>query len=159
MISGEQFESESTALFPTLYRLGMSILNAGPDAQDAVQQSLMKAWAARERVRPETFRPFLTRIVINECRNIQRQRRRMTPVESIDPGGEAYIPEDTGLKAAIDALPEKLRTPLLMHYMENYKEGEVAAALHISHAAVRHRLFRARRALGAMLSDREGAEE
>ncbi len=159
MISGEQFSNEGAALFPALFRLCMSILNNDQDAKDAIQQGLMKAWAARERVKPETFRAFITRIVINECRNIQRYRQRVTPVEYIDPGGEAYIPEDTGLKAAIGALPEKLRTPLLLYYMENYLEREIAKVLGISHVAVRNRLFRARRVLQAMMADREGDAE
>ena len=155
MISGEQFSNEATALFPSLFRLCMSILNNAQDGQDAIQQGLMKAWAARDTVRPETFRPFITRIIINECRNIQRHRQWVTPVECVDPGGEAHIPEDTGLKAAIQALPEKLRTPLLLYYMENYLEREIARALGISHVAVRNRLFRARRALRSLI-DREG---
>jgi RNA polymerase sigma-70 factor (ECF subfamily) len=156
MISGEQFSNEAKALFPSLFRLCMSILNNDQDGQDAIQQGLMKAWAARDTVRPETFRAFLTRIVINECRNIQRHRQRVTPMECIDLEGEACIPEDTGLRSAIDALPEKLRTPLLLYYMENYLEREIAHALGISHVAVRNRLFRARRALQVLMTDREG---
>ncbi len=158
MISAEQFESESTALFPAFHRLGMSILFNVQDAQDAMQQALLKAWEARGRIRPDTFRPFLTRIFINECRNIQRGRRRVTPVADIDPGGEAYIPEDTGLMAAINALPEKLRTPLLLCCMENYRDREAAKALGISHTALRNRLYRARRALFAALSEKEEAQ-
>lgn len=151
MISSEQFTREVTALSPTLYRLCISILRSEQDAQDAVQQGLMKAWAKKVSVRPETFRAFLTRIIINECRNIQRHRQRVIPVEQIDPAGEDYIPEDSDLKAAIDGLPEKLRTPLLMYYMEDYMEREIAQALHISLMAVKNRLFRARKSLKAAL--------
>ena len=155
MISSEQFTSEVTALSSTLFRLCISILRSEQDAQDAVQQGLMKAWAAKDGIRPETFRSWLTRIIINECHNIQRHRQRVFPVETVDIAGETYIPEDFELKAAIDALPEKLRTPLLLFYMENYLEREIATALHISVVAVKNRLFRARKNLQAALKDKE----
>ncbi len=155
MISGEMFTSETTALTTTLYRLCMSILHSEQDAQDAVQQGLCKAWAVRERIRPDSFRPYLTRVIINECRNIQRHRQRVTPAEAVEVASEAYIPEDMGLKAAIDALPETLRTPLLLHYMENYSEREIARSLNISLMAVKNRLFRARQKIKTALKDKE----
>ena len=49
-----------------LYRLSFSILHTRHDAQDAVQQGLLRAWEKRETARPEQFRAWLTRIVINE---------------------------------------------------------------------------------------------
>jgi len=155
MISGEQFTQEVTALSPTIFRLCMSILHLEQDAQDAAQQGLMKAWAAKDGARPETFRPWLTRIIINECHNIQRHRQRVIPVETAQVAGETYIPEDSELKAAIDALPEKMRTPLLLFYMENYLEREIANTLHISVVAVKNRLFRARKYLQVALKDKE----
>ncbi len=155
MILSEQFTQVVTALSPTLYRLCISILHSEQDAQDAVQQGLMKAWAKKDSVRPDTFRAFLTRIIINECRNIQRHRQRMIPVEQIGPAGETFISDDFDLKTAIDGLPEKLRTPLLMYYMENYLEREIAQALHISLMAVKNRLFRARKSLKTALHDEE----
>ena len=155
MISGETFTNEITSLTPMLYRLCMSILHSEQDAQDAVQQGLYKAWAAKEKILPESFRPFLTRIIINECRNIQRHRQRVTPVEAPEIAGKACITEDTGLKVAINALPEVLRTPLLLYYMENYMEREIAQSLGISLVAVKNRLFRARKKLKAALADKE----
>jgi RNA polymerase sigma-70 factor (ECF subfamily) len=54
-------------------------------------------------------------------------------------------------------LPESLRTPLLLFYMENYTEKETARALGITVTAVKNRLFRARRALKQRLTDWEVA--
>ncbi len=55
----------------------------------------------------------------------------------------------------MDALPERLRTPLLMRYMEGYSEREIAAALHVPVTTVKNRLFRARKALKKQLSGSE----
>lgn len=134
-----------------LYRISLSILHAHQDAQDAVQQALLKAWAARARLRPGFERAYLTRIVINECRNIQRQRMRVIPVEKFPE--EACNPPDTSLRDAVDALPELLRLPLLLKYMEGMSEKEAAHALGITVVTLKGRLFRARKALEKLLKE------
>lgn len=159
MISDEQFTRETLALTPVLFRLSMSILRQEADSRDAVQQALMKAWAARDRVDPKRFQPYLTRIVINECRNIQRQRMRVQPMAELPETGATFQPEETELGAAIALLPESLRTPLLLRYMENFSEKETAQALGLSVTAVKNRLFRARRALKQRLVDWEVAPQ
>lgn len=157
MISEEQFTQETLALTPALYRLSMSILRHEAGCKDAVQQALFKAWSVRERVDQPHFRPYLTRIVINECRNIQRQRMRVYPTAEVPEMGEAHQPEESELSAAIKLLPENLRTPLLLYYMENFTVKETARALGITVTAVKNRLLRARRALKQRLVDWEVA--
>lgn len=157
MISDQQFTQQIMDLTPTLYRLSMSILRHEADCRDAVQQALMKAWAARDRVDPDRFRAYLTRIVVNECRNIQRRRQRVYPVAEMPDTEAVYQPEKSELAEAIQLLPESLRTPLLLFYMENYTEKETARALGITVTAVKNRLFRARRALKQRLTDWEVA--
>ena len=155
MITSEEFAARSEALWPGLYRLGVSILGQEADAQDALQEALMKAWQARERCRPDSFRPWLTRIMVNECRNIQRKRAQERPVEEL-PERMAEQPPDYGpLREAIDSLPETLRTPLLLHYMEGYPDKETAKALGITALAVRNRIWRARRILREVLETQE----
>ncbi len=146
MVDEKAFCDVSKILFPTLYRIGMSIVHSDADAQDAVQQALMKAWVHREKIHREKLRPWLTRTMINECRNIQRHRMRVTPVERMDENG-VYIPPDSGLAEAMAALPEKLRIPLLLKYGEHYCEKEVAQTLDITVSTVKNRLYRARKAL------------
>ncbi|MGI6696229.1 MAG: RNA polymerase sigma factor [Christensenellales bacterium] len=157
MISDQQFTQQIMDLTPTLYRLSMSILRHEADCRDAVQQAIMKAWAARDRVDPDRFRAYLTRIVVNECRNIQRRRQRVYPVAEMPDTEAVYQPEKSELAEAIQLLPESLRTPLLLFYMENYTEKETARALGITVTAVKNRLFRARRALKQRLTDWEVA--
>ena len=53
------------------------------------------------------------------------------------------------------ALAEKLRTPLLLRYMEGFTEKEIAQALGVSLPTVKSRLHRARRALREELGDSE----
>ena len=159
MISDDQFTRETTALTPTLYRISMSILRHEADCRDAVQQALLNVWAARGRLEESRFRAYLTRAVINECRNIQRRRMRETPIDEMPDLAYVMQPEQSELREAIDLLPESLRMPVLLHYMECFNEKETAGALGITVVAVKNRLYRARRALKQQLKDWEVAPQ
>lgn len=159
MISDDHFTQETIALTPSLYRISMSILRHEADCRDAVQQALLNVWAARGRLEETRFRAYLTRAVINECRNIQRKRMRETPIDEMPDIEYVMQPEQSELREAIDLLPESLRMPLLLHYMECFNEKETAAALGITVVAVKNRLYRARKALKQQLKDWEVAPQ
>ena len=134
---------------PSLFRLAYSLTKNRHDAEDAVQQALLKAWTCRSRARAGAERAWIIRILVNECYDLLRRRRRTVPMAEFP---EAVAPPsglsmDTGLRDAIDALPDGLRLPFLMKYMEGMTEKEVASALRLPLSAVKHRLYRARRAL------------
>ena len=131
-------EAEMTVL----YRMAVSILRRQQDAEDAVQQALLKGWTARQKAWRGSEKAWLMRIVINECRNVQRYRMRVLPVETV-PETPTDVP-DVSLRLAVDALPETLRLPLLLKYMESMSEKDGAAALRMSVPAVKSRLLRAR---------------
>ena len=128
----------------TLYRVARSYLPPWEECADAVQEALCKAWNKRGSVVPERFRPWLTRIVINECRNIGRRRRRVQPVADVEPPPADEPPD---LTDELSALPEKLRTPLLLHYLEGFSLEEAAATLRVPIGTVKSRLHLARKAL------------
>lgn len=134
------------------FRIAISILRNTADAEDAVQQALLKGWASRCKMYDGSERAWITRIVINECRNIQRHRMRMIPVETLPEVKE--MPSDESIvRTAVLSLPEKLRLPLLLKYMEGMTETEAAEALHISKGTLKGRLFRARKALEKQLKE------
>lgn len=157
MIDERVFTEAAQTQLAGLYRLSLSILASAADAQDAVQQGMLRAWERRGQVSDESrLRAWLMRIVINECRNIQRRLMRVFPVAELPRGSqESGEIADGGLKEAIDALDEKLRTPLLLRYMEGFSEREIAQALSVPVTTVKNRLFRARKALRAGLEDAE----
>ena len=137
-----------------LYRMAVSILHSPPDAEDAVQQALLKAWGARKKALPGLERAWLMRIVINESLTILRKRRRTLPTEDFPALTAPEADESAAaLHAALRTLPENLRTPLLLKYMEGMTEKEVAAALSLPLSSVKNRLFRARKALQKQLNE------
>lgn len=60
----------------SFFRTAYSILKRRHDAEDAVQQALLNAWKSRDKVREGAERAWMMRILINECYNILRQRKR-----------------------------------------------------------------------------------
>lgn len=155
MIEEKQFVSEITQMKEMLYRLSVSYLHSDADAQDAVQQALEKAWRHRGRVNPDAFRPWLTRIVVNECKSQLRRLRRTRPSDRLDLLAGEAPPPDIALADALSRLPDKWRTPLLLHYMEGFSMEEIAKALGVPMTTVRSRLYRGRNALRRQLDEGE----
>lgn len=149
----KQYEDEAERLAPSLRRIAYSIVRNEHDAQDAVQQALLAVWARRECVEFERLKPYLTRAVMNACRDIQRARQKAIPMKEMPE--MSYQPPDGVLADAVERLPEELRLPLLLHYMEGYKLAEIAGALGQSLPQVTSRLFRARKRLKRMLEEAE----
>lgn len=156
MIDEGSFVREVIARQDMLYRLAVSYLRHDADAQDAVQQAVEKAWKHRTRVDQDGFAPWLTRIVINECKSVLRRRKRAIPSERMELYEGETPPPDLSMADALSRLPEKLRTPLLLHYIEQFSVDETARALGLPATTVRSRLHRARIALRKELDGKEG---
>ena len=91
-----------------MYRVAFTILRNDDDCRDALQEAALKAWEKRNRLREEKyFATWMTRILINECYNIQRKRKRM--LYFADAPEESYPPHDPTLSIILRSLPEKLR--------------------------------------------------
>ncbi|MDD6681854.1 MAG: RNA polymerase sigma factor [Clostridiales bacterium] len=150
MADRQEYERVAEESLSALYKIAMGMLRQEADARDAVQQALLKGREKKESAREGMFRWYLTRILINECHNIQRQRMRVFPVET-PPDAEIENPDYTDLYAAIHALPEDLRLPVLVKYLQGASEKEGAMALGIPVTTFKNRLHRARKALRKML--------
>lgn len=151
-----------------LYSVAYRLLGHAQDAEDAVQDSLVKAWAEIARFRPGEARyaTFLHRVVVNRCLDRLRagKLRRHGDLEEAetvaDPGPSpaeqaAEREEAIRLRRAIDALPERQRVALTLVHAGGLKGAEVAAVMGISAGAVESLLVRAKRDLRAKLGDEE----
>ena len=156
----ERFVSEVRAMERTLYRVARGYLRTWDECADAVQEALCKAWDKRKHVDESYFRPWLTRIVINECHNIGRRKKRLIPVAEPErePVPEPALPELADALEALEALPEKLRLPLTLHYLEGFSVEEIARILRIPAGTVKSRLHQARNQLRVQWLETEGDE-
>ena len=126
-----------------MYRIAYTMLRSDADCRDAMQEAALRAWEKRHTLRNEQyFATWLTRILINACRDIQRKRPRSIALEDLPE--PAVPPYDPTLSMALAALPEKLRLPLELHEMEGMTYAEIAQALHIPQTTVVGRIHRAK---------------
>ncbi len=136
------FIAEIETCSDMMYRVAWSILRNEADVQDALQDAVLKAWEKRDRLRDEKFfRTWITRILINACYDTQRKRRRIVSMDEIPESTVSDAP-DPDLALALQALPEKLRLPLVLCYSEGMSYEEAADVLRIPITTLRGRLRR-----------------
>jgi RNA polymerase sigma-70 factor, ECF subfamily len=140
-----------------LYRAARAILGDDAEAEDVVQDAYVRAYRNLAQFRGDAaFSTWLTRIAVHEAIARRRARARVADVAVEDlvmasersPEHEALHAERVRLlEREIDALPDGLRTVLVLRDVEELDTAATAETLLLSEEAVRVRLFRARRAL------------
>lgn len=158
MIDEAAFVEQVKAHERALYRMSYSIMRNDQDSLDAVQNALTKAWTHRHTVNPQAFKAWLIRIVINECHSMRRKTKRETLTADVDFTGNVQQPPDPSLHDALCNLPENLRLPILLYYIEGFSIGEIASMLRVPSGTVKWRLSKARRLLQEELSERGATE-
>jgi RNA polymerase sigma-70 factor (ECF subfamily) len=138
-----------TDMRETLYRVSYSRLATPSDRDDAVQETLAKAWAKRKTLRDERYaQTWVIRILINECNNILRQNKRDISreimQERVAPIG---LDTDIELHDTLFRLPDKQRTTIVLHYMEGFSTREIAQIMGVPLGTVLWRLSKARKEL------------
>lgn len=133
------------------------------EAEDLAQETFARAYVSLSRLRGGgAWHSWLMRILRNLCSDALRRRRvrRTEPIdlEWVDGGAtpEAHLLTDERrreLGAAVAALPESLRTPLLMHVVFRCTYREIALTLGVPETTVVGRTSRAVRALRQRLAE------
>ena len=143
-MTNEYFAARVVALQGTLYRVTCAILHEHADREDAVQSAIEKAWQKRHMLRDEErLRPWLIRIVINECYALLRRQKREVPIETI-PDAPAPEGANPDLYRFFAGLPDTLRLTMVLHYVEGYEVKEIARIQRIPVNTVKSRLMRGR---------------
>ena len=126
-----------------MYRVAMSYLHTGADAEDAVSAAVEAAWTHFWKLRnPDALGPYLIRCVINASKNELRRRKRLVPLDSVQ---ENLITDRTGdlLFEYICGLEDKYRIPLILRMQERMTEKEIAEVLRVPRGTVSTRISRA----------------
>ena len=154
------FRNDVLPLKNELYRLALRITLNPADAEDVVQETMIKVWNRRERWDEiESMEAFCLTI----CRNISldKMRKMENLSQSLEEGQDApdlsYAsnPEEQAMqqdrialvRKLIDRLPEKQRSIMLLRETEGKSYKEIAAVMEISEEQVKVNLFRARQTI------------
>lgn len=149
------FTQQVRPLLDTLYRVAYTLLGNDADAQDAAQNSVEQAYVSLPKLRDRAkFRPWLMRILKNECYVILREKKRVIPFDDLPE--ESSEPLDTlDLKTAFNKLSPESRLCITLYYYEGYSVSEIAAFLNEPEGTVKSRLSRARKAMRHDLMEQE----
>lgn len=147
----EAFEMIIRTHSRTLFAIAYGILQNREEAEDAVQDALIKAWKSLWRVRdPEKFPAWLATIARYRAHDLLRKRRTV-PLEeqvkeiSADGSGDGFPDSDRRqqLQSAMAMLPELHRSAIALRYFENMDYATIEQTLGLSNGALRGILGRA----------------
>lgn len=154
------FQSDILPLKNELYRMALRITMNAADAEDVVQETMMKVWNRRDQWdQIESIEAFCLTI----CRNLSldKVRRMDNQTQSLD---AAYDPKDQGVasnpeeqaiqsdhvrlvRQMINMLPEKQRSCMQLRDMEGKSYKDIATVLDITEEQVKVNIFRARQTI------------
>ena len=133
------------------------------DAEEAVQEALVRAWLRREACRcPDAPLPWMLEITRNEARRLLVRQARRSSRELADPRALDPDSDDDDLtgaatrmsvEQALGTLADRDQRMLRLRYSEDLTQPEVARRLGLPEGTVKVRLHRARRRLRGLLAD------
>jgi RNA polymerase sigma factor (sigma-70 family) len=146
-----------------LYRFSLAIVGNPEDAQDALQNTMVKVLRALPgEERRIDLKPWLYRIAHNESIEVLRRRRETRELDADLPARGPGLAEEAGtrerlrrLLADLDELPERQRETLVMRELGGLDYAEIAAALETTAAVARQAVYEARLGLRQMDEGRE----
>jgi RNA polymerase sigma-70 factor (ECF subfamily) len=134
-------------------------------AEDAAQEAFIRAFVSIRRLKPGTpFAPWFTAIVVNQARNYRRKANPSLPLDAAatiadqrpSPHEEAERAErKRRVAAALYSLDEKYRLPVVLKYVHEFSEAEVAHILKLPVSTVKSRLYTARERLKDLLREED----
>jgi RNA polymerase sigma-70 factor (ECF subfamily) len=175
-----RFEDEALQHLDALYRTALRMTRNPSDAEDLVQDALVRAYRFYDRFEPGTnFRAWLFKILTNTYINSYRRKQGRPQESSLEDTEEFFLynqlsgdrgervtdVEDTvldslgadAIQRAIDQLPPQFRTTVQLSDVEGLSYAEIAEATGVAKGTVMSRLFRGRRQLQRALWDQAQA--
>jgi RNA polymerase sigma-70 factor (ECF subfamily) len=137
----------------SMYRIALSMVKNKEDIEDAIQNSIIKAYEGILYLKKdEFFKTWLIRILINECKSILKNNSKLVHIEDVNSDIETIQDfSNIEITSAINSLEEDLRVVTTLFYFEDIPQKEIAKLLDIPEGTVRSRLSRARSRLYDLL--------
>jgi len=173
----EAFRALFTPDLDLAWRMALRITGEPASADDALQEALISAYRALDRVEPRNLRGWFVRIVQNAARDAGRRERRHPTIQiqtheeegggaerrgatelpagrASDPAGVVEGRELAAqLRAALREIPEERRTAILLFDVDGYTYAEIAEITGSSLGTVKSRISRGREELRGLLVD------
>jgi len=151
----ERFERLVLPHLDDAYTLARYLLRDEHDAQDVVQEAVLRALRHFAGLRQEDARAWLLTIVRNCCYSWHKARRKDRSTGVPDPGSTDDLAiegsERERVRAAVDALPGELREVIVLRELSDLSYREISEVVGVAVGTVMSRLSRARDRLAVAL--------
>ena len=128
-----------------LYKAAKSYLSSEEDIADVMQDTVLAAYEHMGELKSAPyFKTWLTRILINQCKDFLRQQKRYVVSDEIMKTADGTPGNDREFYELIKELPEDSRMIFLLYYGEGFKTNEIAQILDMNENTVKSRLRRGR---------------
>jgi len=142
------------------WSLARHLLRNDADAEDATQEAFTSLWTHRDSVDPARVRPWLMRVLRNECFDRLRRRRPESPLDENEAATEGGPVKDLQqsqlshwLSGAIATLAEPYRSLVVLRDVQQLSYEAVGETMNLSPSQVKVYLHRARKDLRQQLRD------
>ncbi|MCM1256939.1 MAG: sigma-70 family RNA polymerase sigma factor [Roseburia sp.] len=137
----------------TLMRVAYGFFQNEEDVADAMQETIADAYEhLGELKKPEYFKTWLTKILINNCSRIYNQNRRTAGIDQIpEEGVMSSGIADVEFQEMIASLPREDRAIFQLYYGENFTTREIAQMLQKKESTVKSRLHRGKEKLRSQI--------
>lgn len=145
-----------------IYAVCLNMLKNPHDAQDAAQETFLKAYSSIDGFRGESsVATWLTKIAVRCCLDMLRARQDTVDIDdeynlAAEETTESVSEKNARIsqvRRAVAMLPKEMRTMVVLRDIEGYSYEEIAKMLRISEGTVKSRIFRAREKLRKILSE------
>ena len=147
----EAFDNLILALEKEMYLVARSRLKCDDDIADVMQDTILKAFKNIHKLRDNSlFRTWIIRILINECNNIYKKRKRN--IISLDGNGmdlkdDKDNTDDLSFQILIRNLNEEEKTILTLYYCSKYTTKEISKIFKIKENTIKSKIIRAKNKL------------
>lgn len=140
-----------------MYKVARAMLRSDEDVADAIQSTIMICYEKLHTLqKPQYFKTWMTRILINECNKILQHYRNLDFQEEFTEAARQDMSmAEFEFKEMLSQLSEKYRVILVLYYVEGFKIQEIAALLELNENTVKTRLARAREQVREMYTEED----
>lgn len=153
----DAFASLYAEVYESMYRFALYTLKNTSDAEDAVSEAVMDAFASIRRLRAEeAFRGWIFRILSNKCKDKMREYMKKNEELKEDipqPERGSGIAEELEVRGVFFELEDEERLIIGMHLFAGYKSREIADILHMNENTVRSKESRGLKKMAAKLGN------
>lgn len=160
---GDAFARLVEPLESRLYQLALGVTGNRQDAEDVWQNALLRGWKGLKGLRdPQTLRPWMSRIVINEARRIQRRRRPETldaeAFENLVPATEEREIRRLTVLSCLQEMEPDQREVIVLRFWLDLPLDQIAGIIGVPLNTAKSRLYRGLECLKSHLLEEDYAD-